>query len=290
MRVVITPFNRMSDATLCVVRAAGHEVICTGVEAGSYAEIEQQHPAGWSPDVLLFWSPEYHPIPRDLESAPCFKVGVYGDWNLGGQAVQQSAAMFDLLFADPNGAERLRALGFTSVVSAPLWSFDPDLHRCIPGIERDIDILMIGNLNPDIQHDRGRWLARIARLSRRFRVLVTSGVFGEEYVRLMNRARIVFNRSIRGEINMRAYEAPACGALLFNERENRAIGELYGDRRECVLYGEDDLEDLLDYYLTHEDERAAIADAGRARVQSETPAAHVAHMFGLIGGEMSARS
>ena len=288
MRVVIAPFNRMNDTTLAAVRAAGHEVICTGPETLSYAEIAARYPRGWQPDVFLFWSPEYHPIPRGLESASCLKVGVYGDWNLGGQAVQQSAATFDLLFADANGADRLRALGFPNVAAAQLWSFDPDLHRRLPGVERDIDILLIGNFNHDIQRDRCRWLGRVARLSSRYKVLLAAGIYGQAYVQLLNRAKIVFNRSIRGEINMRAYEAPACGALLFQERENREILSLFPDRQECVLYDDDDLEPLLEHYLSHEDERAAIAEAGCRRVQTETPALHIEAMFRAIEAQASA--
>jgi len=290
MRVVIAPFNRMSDSTLAEVRRAGHDVVCTGSPSLEYSSIAAQYPAGWEPDVFILWSPEYHPIPRDLELAPCFKVGVFGDWNLGGQAMQQMAGAFDLLIADSNGAEKLRSMGFANAVSAPLWSFDPDLHRRLPGVERDIDILLIGNFNHDIQHERVRWLARVARLSSRCSVCLTGGVHGQAYTELMNRAKIVFNRSIRGEINMRAYEAPACGALLFYERENQEIRSLYRDREECVLYGDDDLEALLDFYLANDAERQAVADAGYRRVQRETPARHVAQIFEVIERELTAHS
>jgi len=34
---------------------------------------------------------------------------------------------------------------------------------------------------------------------------------------------------------------------------------------ECVVYDDDTLEQVLEHYLTHEDERARIAEAGRAR-------------------------
>ena len=84
--------------------------------------------------------------PSGLESASCLKAGVFGDWNLGGQAVQQCAGSFDLLFADVNGAEKLRALGFPNVVSAPLWSFDPDLHR------REATVLASRNSTPAEHH------------------------------------------------------------------------------------------------------------------------------------------
>jgi tetratricopeptide (TPR) repeat protein len=282
MRVVIAPFNKMKPSTLAAVQAAGHEVFCTGREVTSFAEIVSQLPAGWKPDVFLFWSLEYNAIPLGIEDADCLTVGVVGDWNLGGQAVQQMGGAFDLLFADANGSDRLRNLGFENVHTAPLWSFDPELHRPLPHTPRDLDIVLVGNFNHDIQRERAKWLARVARLSARWRVCLTSGVQGEAYTQLMNRAKIVINRSIRGEINMRAYEAPACGALLFYERENREIRALYRDRQECVLYGEDDLEDLLEYYLTHEEERERVAEAGRQRVQSETPAEHLLQLFEKI--------
>jgi hypothetical protein len=81
----------------------------------------------------------------------------------------------------------------------------------------------------------------------------------------LQRARIVFNRSIRGEANRRAFEAVAAGALLFQEKDNRETLQFFRDQRECVYYTDDNLEALLEYYLEHEDKRRAIADAGQAR-------------------------
>ena len=71
---------------------------------------------------------------------------------------------------------------------------------------------MIGNLSATVQRERAPWLARVARLADRCRVRIAGGVYGEEYTRLMNATRITFNRSIRGEMNMRCYEAAACGS------------------------------------------------------------------------------
>ena len=72
---------------------------------------------------------------------------------------------------------------------------------------------------------------------------------------------------MRGECNRRAFEAACCGALLFQERGNAETAAFFRDREECVCYGGDDLEDLLEHYLTHEDEHRALAAAGQARVQ-----------------------
>lgn len=250
----------------------------------SYPQLVAQYPAGWKPDTVFFPSLEYHPVPEGIEHADCLTVGFVGDWNLGAQAYQQVGNMFDLLIADRNGCDRLRAAGLQNVRYAPLWAFDPRVHRRMPGVERDLDVVMIGSLNYNVQRERSRWVARVAKLSGKHTICITSGVFGDDYTRLLNRAKIVFNRSIRGEINMRAYEAPACGALLFYERTNREIGDLFTDRADCVLYGEDDLEELLEYYLApeHAEERERIAEAGWRKVQAQSYAHHAAQIAATI--------
>lgn len=297
MRVVLpwtseanqTQLARMrSDRMDSILYYGPEAAIRTRAGVNTYAEIAEQYPRDWRPDAFVWWSPEYNAVPRDLENADCLTVGVFGDWNLGGQALQLIGGVFDALIADGPGTERMRELGFLRVHEAALWCYDPAIHRRLEGVERDIDILLIGNLNHDVQRARAPWLARVARLSSRYRVLVTCGVYGEEYTRLMNRAKIVFNRSIRGEINMRAYEAPACGALLFYERENALIQGILRDRQECVLYGDDDLEELLDYYLTHKDEREAIAEAGHRAIQGHTQARVLADVLDIVECELRA--
>ncbi|HZP83782.1 MAG TPA: hypothetical protein VFB21_19225, partial [Chthonomonadaceae bacterium] len=235
MRVLIGHTNQMPELLFhrpLPGRAARHDKILAfgnGYKQVAYTpgmtwnELLARCPSGWEPEVYLHWSLEYNAIPAGLEEARCLTAATVGDWNLGGQAVRHIGAAFDVLFADRNGTEFLRRLGFANVQYAPLWAYDPGQHRRLQHTQRDIDVLMIGNFNHAVQRERAQWLARVARLSRKYRVVLTCGVFGEEYVRLMNRARIVFNRSIRGEINMRAYEAAACGALMFYERENTEI-------------------------------------------------------------------
>jgi tetratricopeptide (TPR) repeat protein len=255
-----------------------------------WLDIVAQCPSGWHPDVYIHWSPEYNPVPEGLEEADCLTVGVFGDWNLGGRAMRAVGGLFDALVADSLGCERLRNMGYANVLPALLWAFDPQKHRrlesvkSLEGLEpqtRDIDVLMIGNFNHAVQWERAPWLARVAGLSRQYRVMVTSGLYDEAYVQAMNRAKIVFNRSIRGEANMRAYEAPACGALMFYEAGNREIADIYTDREHCVLYDETNLEELIAYYLAPENdaERERIAQNGWERVQDHSYAHHFARLL-----------
>ena len=270
-----------------------------------WPDIMAQCPSGWPPDVYIHWSPEYNPVPAGLEAADCLTVGVFGDWNLGGRAMRAVGGLFDALVADRAGCERLHNMGYAHVLHSLLWAFDPQKHRRLKGAlagaegsaglpaipaglpersgaeTRDIDVLMIGNFNHAVQWERAPWLARVARLSRQYRVVVTSGLYDDAYVQAMNRAKIVFNRSIRGEANMRAYESPACGALMFYEAGNREIGDIYTDREHCVLYDDADLEELLAYYLAPENdtERKRIADNGWQRVQQHSYAHHFAQLL-----------
>src|SRR5262249_44746306 len=155
--------------------------------------------------------------------------------------------------------------GLGHALPAQLFTAGAPFFEDVPEGERDIDALFIGNLQPAVQRLRLPWLGRLARLAERFRVRVATNVFGDAYRALLRRARVVLNRSVRGECNARAVEAAACGALVFNERGNDDVGRLFADGREHVLYGEDDLEALLTRYLTREEERAAVAAAGRRR-------------------------
>ena len=54
-----------------------------------------------------------------------------------------------------------------------------------------------------------------------------------------------------------------CGALLLAESGNREMPPTWEHDRNCVFYDEENLESLLEHYLSHEEERAAIAARGR---------------------------
>src|SRR5205807_2375680 len=92
-----------------------------------------------------------------------------------------------------------------------------------PDGPRDIDVLFVGNLHPAVQRQRLPWLARLTALADRWQVVIRTNVYGDDYRRLLRRARIVFNRGIRGECNQRAFEAAACGAILFQEAGNAEV-------------------------------------------------------------------
>lgn len=135
---------------------------------------------------------------------------------------------------------------------------DPDVHGG-KEIEKDLDVVFVGHVRPF--HKRRRRL--LDRLERHFNVHEVQGVFREDMSRLFSRARIVFNCSLAGDLNMRVFEALASGSLLLTDRINAGLETLFAHREHLVLYDDDTLEEEVERYLTDAKARAAIALRGQ---------------------------
>src|SRR5262249_11656921 len=133
----------------------------------------------------------------------------------------------EVALADAPSAAVLRRQGIESARPALLYGVGAGWGAVVPvEQERDVDLLFLGSGDPDIQAERLPWLARLARLSQRWRVVVAQGIMGPAYREALGKARVVFNRSIRGEANQRTFEALAAGALLFQEADNAEVASI----------------------------------------------------------------
>ncbi len=230
-----------------------------------FEEILQGIP-DFHPDLVVLYNVEYWAVPRNLEQFDGIVTAVIGDWNLNTHGVLASQVAIDYNFTDKSGVEFLKTYGITAEYF-PMFFHDPNRMYPDPNIRKDYDIVFAGNMASAIQAERNRWLYRIVKLSEKYKIGIFPSIFGDDYVNILRRGKIIFNRSIRKEMNMRAFEAPACGSLLFYDEENLEVRDFFQDRIHCVLYNEKNLEDLLDYYLTHEEEREKIQEAGLKKVQ-----------------------
>ena len=267
------PFG-VGNALLPLYHSAhGHEIRTLAAEGDadylfdpreSATEVVARIGADWPPDLLMCWFPELFPPPRAVEEAPIKTVAIVSDWNIYFPQLETNLARYDLVLTDKPGAKTLPLRGATPRYYAPLYSQLSSLHRKLD-IEKDIDILFIGNLNHAIHHERGRRLEQIAALADEFRIVITTDVFDEEYARLLNRARIVFNYSVRGELNLRTFEALSCNAVLFLEHSNAEVAGLLQNHIDLVLYTSDDLIPQLRHYLASPDDCRHIARSGRKK-------------------------
>jgi tetratricopeptide (TPR) repeat protein len=243
----------------------------------TWNDLFQRLPGGFYPDAVVWRYPDSNPWPIHHD-CPVPLVAILNDWSLYFSAFREALDRCDYVVTDKLGLERLRALGIQHASYWAGYGLYPEVFHRLPDRAPRYDISFVGNHNHDIHRARAQILARIAKLGDRYRVTIRTGVWGEQYAELLRQSRIVVNYSVRREMNLRGYEAPACGALLFMEASNLEVRDFLEDGRECVLYREDNVEELLCCYLENEPLRAQIAEAGWKRIQPETFKAHVGRL------------
>ena len=251
---------------------------------GSWDELVAKLPAGFVPDLVLLWWPDQEPLPAGLEHCPVPVVGVVSDYNLTLPYQAGLWPFFDVLLCDRAGQDLFARLGFAEVRYWCQYAHKRPFHRLWPEAgPRDLDLGFAGNLNPAVQRERAPWIERLRRLGERgIGAVVTEKVRGADYGRFLNRCRLGWNRSIRGEMNLRAFEVPACGALLLMERENLEVADFFVPGEECVLYGADDFEAIVAELLADPGRRERIAAAGHRRVQQHRLGNRLGQLAGVL--------
>jgi hypothetical protein len=144
-----------------------------------------------------------------------------------------------------------------------LSGFDPAIHRRLP-VKRDIDVLFVGSPTP-------RRAAFLNTLRRHHKIVVATA-FGEELVRLFNRAKIVLNIHAEDflDTETRVFEVLGCGAFLLTELLSEENPFDSGDL--VQVSNMDTMSKKIHYFLTHKMERERIAAQGYHT-------AHTAHTY-----------
>ena len=195
---------------------------------------------------------------------------------------QTYLAGFDIIFSSfPHYVKRFRENGITSYYQ-PL-AFDSRVMFRIGAPSRDLPVTFIGGLSG--HHTKGgRLLEYLAERTpiqfwgygagqlpadSKVRRAHHGEAWGLDMFHLLARSRITVNRHIdvaeNYANNMRLFEATGCGALLVTDyRDN--LDELFTIGKEVVAYrSPEECAALIQYYLAHPQEAAAIAQAGRMR-------------------------
>jgi GT2 family glycosyltransferase/spore maturation protein CgeB/tetratricopeptide (TPR) repeat protein/protein-L-isoaspartate O-methyltransferase len=170
---------------------------------------------------------------------------------------------FDYVFAaQRDGAERLRACGVASAEWLPL-ACDPAIHKKHE-LNKEWDVCFVGNLFPNR-------LEVLDRIRRRFRKCFVGQRYFDEMAKTYSAARIVWNLSIKNDINMRVFEALACGSMLLtNDLRDNGQEELFHDGVHLATYRDpEEMLDKIGFYLAHDEVRERIAAAGMAEVKEK---------------------
>jgi len=174
------------------------------------------------------------------------------------RCIRQLARHYDLICCvHRDGAKRLPDSVWVPVAC------DPALHQ-VPSMPRHWDVAFVGT-------EGG--------VPRKFYLQALRERYPNSFIghaphtdlgRFYGQAKIGFNYSIRHDINMRMFEILCAGALLVTNRLPHDNMESLGflERIHYVTYQRpQELFALVDYYLSHDRERGAIAQQGKAHAQ-----------------------
>ncbi len=97
-------------------------------------------------------------------------------------------------------------------------------------------------------------------------------VYGNEMCKVYSASRICLNmlpKESMNFLNMRIFEASACGTLVLTEHRER-LAEAYAIGKEIESWKtQEELMRKIHYFLSHEDKRAQIAEAGQKRTLAD---------------------
>jgi spore maturation protein CgeB len=111
-----------------------------------------------------------------------------------------------------------------------------------------------------------------------------------EMIKVFNQSKINLNLSKASvgeidEVKLRDVEIPGCGGFIITGAPKDEISQYYDIGKEIVCYeSTQDLIDKVTYYLNHDDEREAIAEAGYIKtIDKHTYERRFTDIFGKIG-------
>ena len=186
------------------------------------------------------------------------------DTHLAFERCLKKARQADVTFAaQRNGVEQLRAAGIAHVHWLPL-ACDPEIHGR-RNVHNQWDVAFVGNFFP------GARTELLQLVHEKFPRSCLGQADYRQLGEIYSSAKIVFNRSLRDDINMRVFEGLCSGALVItNDLAGNGQNELFTPGEHLVTYrSAGELLEKVDYYLANDFAREQIAAAGREQVLRE---------------------
>lgn len=228
----------------------------------------------WGEDALGY--PEFH-IPKDGGKT----IYVASDTHLDNGYRFKKAQEFDYVFFNQKRAvEEYRQNVLFPKGQHISWlphAFEPLAYPNIETVKK-YDVCFIGHMQSDYPNYNG--MSRTQALDRLFKefpdfyygsrhpAFPGKNMF-EDAAHHFSESKIIFNISIKDDINMRVFETMGTGSFLLTNWLP-TLEELFIDGKELVTYKTyDEMVKKTKYYLEHNDERIKIAEAGYNKVIKE---------------------
>jgi hypothetical protein len=191
----------------------------------------------FDPNVVLFIEGGTMQLfPIGLERLHCLTAWYGIDTHMDYDKHLLTSRAFDATFvAQKEYVERLRQDGVQQVFWLPLAA---DRRNCMAeDLPRSIDVAYVGSMQTNANPAR-HWA--LEALRRNFTNVYIGAATPERMNEIYQSAKVVFNRSVNNDINMRFFEAMSAGAVLVTDRiRNNGLEELFEPVRDLVEYADD---------------------------------------------------
>jgi hypothetical protein len=197
-----------------------------------------------------------HPllVPIGLENVTCVTAWWAIDNHINYRWHKEFAAFFDYVyFAQKDFVKP--AINYTSkqIQWLPL-ACEPTIHQQL-NIEHDIVCGFVGNMNKYRQK-------YFDSLTSKTTIDLISGLNPTEMAQYYNRCQMVFNLSMRGDLNMRTFEAMSCGSMLITQDINNGLRDLFVPNEHVVVHNIDNSAKIIELYKQKPEEVSRIAKNG----------------------------
>ena len=229
------------------------------------AQLRGKLPDGFVPDLFIWIDQHAWNLPVNLEALECPTVALFGDTHIhishDWDTWLKYALQFNFIFLTYNKGhmKHFRNAGCPRVFWSPA-AFDPEVH-CKIKAEKIYPVSFVGGTYAQIHPDRVKLFERLK--AEGIDLYVDSKVL-QDMSLIFSRSKIVLNKSQADDLNMRVFEGLGAGSLLLTNRLSEESGqtELFRDREHMVIFDEENIVSLIQYYLENEEERERIANAG----------------------------
>lgn len=282
--LIVASLSKIATANyfIAAFRKVGHELlVCSdidapGVNARARGLVDVagllRHHRFEANAVIFFEGGSMRLVPDTSGVRSCPTLWYAIDTHMDFEKHVRVGRLFDMtLVAQRQYVAPLIARGLTQVQWLPL-AFAPEL---LPSVlpERDIDIAYVGS-DDAVVHPRRSILLNALR--GRFPSHHFGRATPEEMGRIYAAAKIVFNRSVNNDLNMRFFEAMGTGAVLLTDRViGNGVETLFEEGRHYLCYdNEDDLLRKVSDIVQDRDQLRAIGAAAQSLVLSNHTYAH----------------
>lgn len=236
------------------------------------------------PDVILLSdSIDVRPALYGFEKVAIPRVfyGVDSPMNEFWQA--DFARAFDLVFLDQAAPVRKLRTQFPDDGERFHWlplGADHTVYRKLE-LEKKYDVVFVGSIEERLRPKRS---ALLDVLRKHFNLQVFDGggkrsLSPEEVVRIFNQSKIVLNENLFPGVNLRTFEAMACGACLLTERSDGSWKILFQEWEHLVAFDSANVVERTRFLLQDDSLRDGIAAKGMALVREKHTIDHRAEQL-----------